>query len=226
MVDDAFRPARPVWLHGAAGRLEALWRCAPNPSAAAVVCHPHPLHGGTLHHPVVFHAERGLARAGLLTLRFNFRGAGRSAGSHDHGRGELEDLACAVEWLRGVASGVPLVLAGYSFGAWCALCLAARDPGVAAVVAVGLPTRHYALPEIELLGRPLAVVQGDADELGPLEEVRTLLARGRPPGRLHVVAGTGHLFTGRAADAAASVVRAALEIVDGPGSLPIEQTPV
>jgi hypothetical protein len=220
MTTRASSPARPVWLQGPAGRLEALWRPARPARAAALVSHPHPLHGGTLHNPVVFHAERELNRAGLATLRFNFRGVGRSGGTHDGGWGELDDLACAAAWLRGAAPGLPLLLVGYSFGAWCALRLAHRDPGIAAVVACGLPVRHYALAEIETLARPLAVIQADADDLGPLSEVRALLDRAAPPGRLYVVAGTGHLFAGRAADAAAAVVRAVEAILADPRLAP------
>jgi hypothetical protein len=177
--------------------------------AAAVLAHPHPLYGGTLHNPVIFHADRELARAGWTTLRFNFRGVGTSEGTHDDGRGEVDDLAAAASWLRGVAIALPLVVVGYSFGSWCAIRHAASDRGVAAVVAIGLPVRAYGIREIPRTGRPLAVVQGSEDEFGGPEEVRTLLGRADPPGELTVVPGASHLFPGRAAEVAAAVLEAA-----------------
>jgi alpha/beta superfamily hydrolase len=208
----AVGPPRKLWIEGPAGRLEAVLRAARPARAAAVVSHPHPLHGGTLHNPVVFHSDRELNRAGFSTLRFNVRGVGASSGAHDEGRGEVDDLACAADWLRGAAPGAALILVGYSFGAWCSVRLAARDPRVAAVVAIGLPTRHYPCDDLARLGRPVAVVQGDADELGPIAEVRSLLA-GQAEGRLYVVERGGHLFPDRASGVAALVVEAALAIL-------------
>ncbi len=199
---------RKLWIEGPAGRLEAVLRTAAPARAAAVLAHPHPMHGGSLHNPVVFHADRELNRAGWTTLRFNFRGVGTSAGSYDGGRGEVDDVGAAAAWLRGVAPGVSLVLAGYSFGSGCAIRYALRDETVAAVVAIGLPVRSEPFDEIARLGRPLAVVQASEDELGTPEEVQAVLSRGHPPGRLLVVPGTSHLFPGHASHAAALVVEA------------------
>jgi uncharacterized protein len=207
-------PTRPVWIEGAAGPLEALARVAPTPRGAAVISHPHPLHGGTLHHPVMFHTDRELNRAGWTTLRFNFRGVGASAGTHDEGRGEVDDVARAVDRLVALAPGVPLVLVGYSFGAWCSVRHAVTDPRVAGLVAIGLPVQRFDFDALDRLGRPLAVVQGDADELGPLPEVRALLARARPPGRLYVVGRAGHLFPHQAPVVAARVVEAASGLLE------------
>lgn len=160
--------------------MEAALRVAAEPSASAVVAHPHPLHGGTLHNPVVFHAERQLHELGMTTLRFNFRGVGDSQGTHDDDRGEVEDLAAAASWIRGLCPERPLILVGYSFGAQCAVRLAAREHSVRAVVAIGLPTRTYPFEEIVGLGKPLAVVQASDDEFGSPDEVRALLNRARP----------------------------------------------
>jgi alpha/beta superfamily hydrolase len=174
------------------------------------VAHPHPLHGGTLHNPVVFHADRGLSRAGWTTLRFNFRGVGSSAGSHDEGRGEVDDVGAAVSWLRGVVEPVPLVVVGFSFGSWCAIRHALHDPNVAAVVAIGLPIEKYAFPELAQLRRPLAIVQAAADEFGAPAEIENLLRDQGVRARLHVVPGTTHLFPGvarKAGDAVADVAR-------------------
>jgi len=211
---------RKLWIEGPAGKLEAAVRVACPARGAAVVAHPHPLHGGTLHNPVVFHADRELHRAGWTTLRFNFRGVGHSDGRHDEGRGEVEDLRAAVSWLRGVAPTVPLLVVGYSFGSVCALRLAPADETVAAVIAIGLPTRVYDLgAEVAALARPLAVVQGGSDELGPLEDVRSVLETAEPAARLRVVEGATHLFPARAPDAAEQVVEAADALL---GELPRE----
>lgn len=199
---------RQLWIPGPAGRLEAAVRGAANPRAAAVVAHPHPLHGGTLHNPVIFHTDRALNRAGLLTLRFNFRGTGDSEGSHDEGRGEVGDLEAAARWLRGLSGDLPMLLVGFSFGSVCSIRLAERDPRIAGVVAIGMPVRKYAFDELRRLGRPLAVVQASDDEFGTPAEVRRALAGTEPAGRVLVVDGTSHLFPDRARDAAERVAEA------------------
>jgi len=207
---------RRLWIPGPAGRLEAALRIAERPLATAVVAHPHPLHGGTLDNAVVFHAERELHRAGLTTLRFNFRGVGGSEGQHDDGHGEVEDVAAAVAWLRGLGDSVPALLVGYSFGSWCAIRCALGDPSIRGVVAIGLPVSIYDLaPPVASLGRPLAVIQADADEFGSLDAVREVLAHARPPALLRVVPGTTHLFPGKARQAAAEVVAAVQQLGSG-----------
>jgi alpha/beta superfamily hydrolase len=204
---------RKLWLPGPVGRLEAALRVSCPARAAAVVAHPHPAHGGTLNNPVVFHADRELFRHGFTTLRFNFRGVGESQGQHDEGPGEVEDLAAAASWLRGVALGLPLFLVGYSFGSVCAVRHALEDDTVHAVIGIGLPIRAYPLDEVERVGRPLAVVQGSEDEFGSPEEIRHLLRRTRPRGMLYVVPGSSHLFPERAREAARAVVEAAEAIL-------------
>ncbi len=207
---------RMLWIPGPAGRLECALRVACPARAAAVLAHPHPLFGGTLHNPVVFHADRELHRAGWTTLRFNFRGVGTSEGSHDAGRGEVADLLAAVSWLRGVAAGVPLAIVGYSFGSWCGVREAVADPTVAAVGAIGMPVRSSGFEEVARLGRPLSVVQGSEDEFGSPDEVRRAVAGADPEARIHVVSGASHLFPGRAREAAARVLEAAEECLGGP----------
>jgi alpha/beta superfamily hydrolase len=185
--------------HGARGR--------------AVIAHPHPLHGGTLHNPVVFHVDRELHGLGLSTLRFNFRGVGASQGAHDEGRGEVEDVGAAVRWLAGIDAGTPLLLVGYSFGSWCCVRHAVRDPAVAALIAIGLPVRKYAFDALAELDRPVAVVQGTADEFGSAAEVRAALAITRPDARVTAIEGASHLFPGRVRDAAAAVAAAAAALL-------------
>lgn len=180
-----------------------------------MVCHPHPLDGGTLHNPVVFHADRELNGAGLTTLRFNFRGAGTSEGTHDRGEGELGDVEAAVSWLRGITPDLPLLLVGYSFGSWCALRYAMTDLAVVGVVAIGLPVRIYGVEAARRLHRPLAIVQPEQDEFGSPDEVRAALAGCEPPARVVVVDHATHLMPGAAATAAKLVAHEANALLHG-----------
>ncbi len=200
--------SRSLFVAGPAGRLEASFREARDPRAAVVLAHPHPLYGGTMHNPVIFHADRELHRAGIATLRFNFRGVGASDGHHDDGRGEAADVGAAALWLRAEVPGVPLVLVGYSFGSRASLFHALADPDVEALIAIGFPVRIWRLDEVLTFRRPLAVVQGTLDEFGPPAEVAGLIGRAEPPGKLFPVEGASHLFPGRAPEAAARVVEA------------------
>src|SRR5258706_13626647 len=159
---------RRLRIDGPAGKLEAALREAADPPGAVVLAHPHPLYGGTLGNPVVFHADRELNRSGLTTLRFNFRGVDGSDGSHDNGRGEVGDVAAAAAWLRARVPDKPLILVGYSFGARCVIAHAIADPTIAGVVAIGLPVRIWDFDDLRSLHRPLAVVQGTKDEFGPI----------------------------------------------------------
>jgi hypothetical protein len=170
-----------------------------------------------MRNPVVFHVERELHRLGWTTLRFNFRGVGGSDGSHDHGRGEVDDVGAAAAWLRGLLSGKPLYLVGYSFGSLCSLKFLQQHPhhGIAGMVAIGLPVREYDLGDLSQVHVPLAVVQGTRDEFGSPAEVRQRLDGLRPPATIEEVQGAPHLFPRRAGEAAAAVVRAA-EAIGGP----------
>src|SRR5580658_315483 len=130
---------RSLFLDGPAGRLEALLNAGvTNATHAAVVCHPHPLFGGMLHNKVVFHTMKALNGFGFPVLRFNFRGAGLSQGEHDHGNGEVEDVRAALDWLDSEFH-LPLVFAGFSFGAAVGLRAACPDPRVKAIIGVGTP---------------------------------------------------------------------------------------
>src|ERR1700678_3050977 len=130
---------KSIFLEGPAGRLEALLNAgAENAAYAAVVCHPHPLFGGTLHNKVVFHTMKALNGFGFPVLRFNFRGAGLSQGEHDHGDGETEDIRTALDWLDHEFH-LPLIFAGFSFGAAVGLRVACPDARVRAMIGLGLP---------------------------------------------------------------------------------------
>src|SRR5215813_10459144 len=130
---------KSFFLKGPAGRLEALLnQGAPDATHAALVCHPHPLYGGTLHNKVVFHAMKALSGFGFPVLRFNFRGTGLSEGEHDHGAGEVEDVRAALDWLDREFD-LPIVFAGFSFGAAVGLRAACPDERVRAVIGLGIP---------------------------------------------------------------------------------------
>jgi alpha/beta superfamily hydrolase len=196
---------RSIFIDGPVGRLEAAVRAANDPRAVVVLAHPHPLYGGTLHNPVIFHADRELNLRGSTTLRFNFRGVGKSDGVHDNGLGEVHDLAAAVRAAREMASAKPLIVVGYSFGSRCAITYALSDPQVSGVVAIGLPVRLWSFDDLPSLQRPLAVVQGTVDEFGSIAGVEAVIARAAPPGVLYPVAGASHLFPGRAPEVGRAV---------------------
>src|SRR5947207_9442315 len=130
---------RALFLSGPTGRLEALLNAgSENATHAALVCHPHPLYGGTLHNKVVFHAMKALNSFGFPVLRFNFRGAGLSQGEHDHGLGEVDDVRAALDWLDGEFH-LPIIFAGFSFGAAVGLRAACADTRTQSVIGVGVP---------------------------------------------------------------------------------------
>jgi alpha/beta superfamily hydrolase len=195
---------------GPAGRLEAILMHPPaSPVAAAVVCHAHPLHGGIMHFKVVFRAAKALQSAGLAVLRFNFRGVGRSEGAHDHGGGEQEDARAALSEVRDRFTGLPLVLGGFSFGSAVALRVAARDARVGAVFALGYPllmadllpdasplrTDNHAY--LASIARPRLFVQGENDEFGPGQALRTLVEPLPPSREIVVIPGADHYFAGQ-----------------------------
>jgi alpha/beta superfamily hydrolase len=185
-------------LAGPAGRLEAILMLPEGPpSAAAVVCHAHPLHGGMMHFKVVFRAAKALQSAGLAVLRFNFRGVGRSEGLHDHGRGEQDDARAALLEMQGRFPVLPLVLGGFSFGSTTALRTAARDERVRAVFAHGYPlARPGDTAPLEAVRAARLFVQGERDEFGSGEALRALVAPLPPPREVVVVPGADHFFTG------------------------------
>ena len=192
--------AHSAAIEGPAGRLETLVEepaaGAPPSRLAAVVCHPHPLFGGTLHNKVVHTLARSLRAGGAATLRFNFRGVGASEGSHDGGAGETADALAAVAWARNRWPGAALVLAGFSFGAAVAIrAAAAAQPDwlISAAPAVDrVSLDGFVAPACDWL-----IVQGDADDVVPPASVIEWAARQAPLARLHVLAGVGHFFHGR-----------------------------
>lgn len=174
---------------------------------AAVVCHPHPLGGGTMNNGIVAAIARALVARGLITLRFNFRGVGKSGGRHEGGRAEEADVAGAIDWLlaQPAIDAWRVVLAGYSFGAGVALHAAARDPRVIGLAAVGLVAEHVDTAVVSTLTRPKFFVTGELDHLAPPGPLRRLVDRLPPPKQIQVVPGVDHFWRGREDDVAASV---------------------
>lgn len=165
--------------------------------AAAVVCHAHPLHGGMMHFKAVFRAAKALQEQGLAVLRFNFRGVGASEGVHDHAKGEQDDASAALDEMERRFPGRPLVLGGFSFGAAVALRLGARQPRVRALFALGFPFRMVSdTGFLAGLRTPRLFVQGENDEFGGGERIRTLALSLPEPKRLVVIPGSDHFFAG------------------------------
>ncbi len=183
------------------GRLEALLEESPDAGFAAVVCHPHPLFGGTMHTHAAYRIARAVRERGGTALRFNFRGVGRSSGRYDGGAGEADDARAALAFLAAERPGLPLLACGFSFGAWMALLAGGGDPRVRGVLCAGLALRAADLDHLRESGRvrevekPVAVVQAERDEFGSPEEVGAALQGSRGPRRLATVRGATHLFT-------------------------------
>ena len=188
---------KSFFLEGPAGKLEALLNAGvPGATHAVLVCHPHPLFGGTMNNKVVFHAMKALRGFGFPVLRFNFRGAGRSEGAHDEGRGEADDVRTALDWL-GREIRLPIVFAGFSFGASVGLRACCPDPRVVALVALGTPAvfdgRTHRFRFLEGCAKPKLFVSGTHDEFGPPGVLEEIVERAAEPKLLVRVEGDHYL---------------------------------
>ena len=194
--------SRNFYLQGPAGSLEAiLWTPSEvvrhRPSLAAVVCHPHPLFGGTMHNKVVYQAAKSLDALGLPVLRFNFRGAGLSAGGHDRGIGEQDDVRAALDFLAKQFPGVPLLVAGFSFGAWVGLRVGCEEKRVSHLIGLGIPVNSSDFSFLGRCRKPRLFVHGSADQYGALKKVQSQLASLAGETHLVVVQGADHFFAGK-----------------------------
>jgi len=193
---------RSLFLEGPAGRLEALLNAGtPDATHAALVCHPHPVFGGTLHNKVVFHAMKALNNFGFPVLRFNFRGAGLSEGLHDHGNGEAEDVRAALDWLEREYT-LPIIFAGFSFGAAVGLRVACPDDRVKAVIGLGTPItpvddRNYDFTFLESCSKPKLFVSGTRDQFGPKAKLQSMVDAIPEPKKLVLIESADHFFEGR-----------------------------
>lgn len=196
-----------LFIAGPAGQLEAIWSPSDrNTARAAVICHPHPLHGGSMGNKVVTTLARVWRDAGIATLRFNFRGTGASGGVHDHGVGESEDLLAVLAWLQ--TQGVTqLDLAGFSFGSWVAASTVARLPAaftLGKLVLVAPPVQYEGYGALQPPADTL-VLLGDADEVVDPAAVQAWVASRQPRPELLSFAGAGHFFHGRLAELKAAL---------------------
>jgi hypothetical protein len=202
---DAFH--RSFFLNGPAGRLEAmLWTVpSPEPRRVAVVCHPHPLFGGTMHNKVVYQTAKALHNSGAPVLRFNFRGAGLSEGLHDKGNGEAGDVRAALDYLAAEFPGRPILLAGFSFGSWVGLRVGCEDARVKELIGLGIPVNNSDLSYLQTCAKPKLFIQGGNDEFGARATVEALYATLPEPKHLVVVEGADHFFAGKLDQVAAAI---------------------
>ena len=192
---------RSHFLDGPAGKLEALLNVGEeNATHAAVVCHPHPLYGGTMHNKVVFNAMKALSSFGFPVLRFNFRGTGLSEGEHDEGRGEVDDVRSALDWLH-EAFDLPIIFAGFSFGAATGLRASCLDPRVAGLISLGTPVsvqgRVYIYSFLGKCRKPKLFVSGTKDQYGPVDKLEKIFAMAAEPKKIVLVADADHFFEGK-----------------------------
>lgn len=205
MTNDASPSTAPVIrsvddLHGPAGKLEAVLNAGRTDAPyAALVCHPHPLGGGTLHNKVVYHTMKVFSGLGLPVLRFNFRGVGLSEGAHDHGPGELDDARAALDWLDSTLH-LPILLAGFSFGSFIGMSAGCADPRVKGLVGLGVPYRaegrSYTYEFLEQCAKPKLFVSGTEDQFGPQAQVAPMLERAADPKQIVWIEGAEHFFQG------------------------------
>jgi alpha/beta superfamily hydrolase len=196
-------PSGNLFIPAPHGRLEAILKerreGAARARGVALVLHPHPLGGGTMHNKVVFRAASALNDAGLVTLRINFRGVGQSTGEHDEGRGEVEDVTAALDYLTVQYPGEPVTLAGFSFGSRVGLEAGIRDARVRDLISIGTPVDKYDFSFLVACVKPILFVHGDHDEFGAAAKVRSLAASLPPEAHatVEIIKNAGHFFVGR-----------------------------
>ena len=193
-------PAGNLFIPVAHGRLEAILKEPSNGPArgVALVLHPHPLGGGTMHNKVVFRAASALNDAGLFTLRINFRGVGQSTGEHDEGRGELEDVRAGLDYLKEKYPNLDLTLCGFSFGARVGLEVGISDKRVISLISIGTPVDKYDFSFLEACRKSILFVHGDRDEFGEVAKLKEIVAKLEPHTQvqLSVINGADHFFEG------------------------------
>jgi alpha/beta superfamily hydrolase len=208
--------ARKIESHdvaGPAGRLECLLEEPEDraPHTAVLVCHPHPLGGGTMHNKVVYRMARGLRQTGAVVLRFNFRGVGRSEGEHAHLEGEIQDARAAAEWLRARYPELPYALAGFSFGSRVITRLGCATGDAEWLLACGFPTRLGTAEYLAACSLPKIFIQSTSDQYAPRGEFEAAFAGFGEPKELHWVTAADHFFAG-ALDEFEKIVTAAARV--------------
>ncbi|HYK89984.1 MAG TPA: alpha/beta fold hydrolase [Acidobacteriota bacterium] len=176
--------------------LEAILR-EPNDTplrGAAVLCHPHPVYGGTMDNRVVFRAGKAIMEASFAALRFNFRGVGSSTGTFDQGIGEKDDVVSVIDWLEQRYPAIPLALVGFSFGAWVGLEVAASEKRIRALAGLGLPLNFYDFEFLVENDKPSLFIVGTQDEFCPRDRIERLARRLPPTSRVALIEGADHFF--------------------------------
>ncbi len=189
-----------LFIPGPVGRLEAKLWSPPSgeaPLAAAVVCHPHPLFGGTMDNNVVFRVARGLQHAGLAVLRFNFRGAGASEGVHDGNGGEEGDVRAALDYLEREFPGLPLWAAGFSFGSRTVASLARTEPRIARVALIALPSKAFDCTFVREVRQPTFILLAEHDEFGTPRDFDERIGPLGNNFERDVIEGVEHFFRGQ-----------------------------
>ncbi len=214
--EDATKIER-LTIAGPAGNLEGLleWNPQWSPHLLAVVCHPHPLYGGTMHNKVVFRAAKAAVNAGIPVLRFNFRGVGRSQGKFADGAGERDDALAALRYLTTRFPNIPVSMMGFSFGSVVALAVGSAESKVNSLVGMGIPVGSSDLEFLRETSKPKLIVQGTQDEFGPRQNVEELFASLREPKRLHFVEGVDHFFTGKLAELQSTIEKFLRDMLEG-----------
>jgi alpha/beta superfamily hydrolase len=188
-------PAGNLFIPASHGRLEAILKePAGGRRGAALVCHPHPLGGGTMHNKVVYRAAAGLLEAGLTALRFNYRGVGLSTGTHDEGRGEQDDIRTALDYLSENYPHEEITFAGFSFGSRFGMETVLSDERVVRLVSIGTPVDKYDYSFLKKCAKPILFVHGDSDEFGTVENLKKLFDSLECEKQLVVFENCGHFF--------------------------------
>jgi alpha/beta superfamily hydrolase len=191
--------SRNLFLTGPVGGLEAiLWSPSTgSPPLASLVCHPHPLFGGTMHNKVVYQAAKSLDALGLPVLRFNFRGTGMSEGKHDRGVGERDDVRAALDFLAGEFPKIPLLVAGFSFGCWVGLRAGCEDARVTELIGLGAPVNSADFSYLQQCEKPKLFVHGSNDIYGAVDKLKSVVATAPGENRIVVVEDADHFFVGK-----------------------------
>lgn len=212
-------PAGNLFIPAPHGRLEAILKEPRDGKVRgmALVLHPHPLGGGTMHNKVVFRAAAALNEAGLVVLRINFRSVGQSTGHHDEGRGELEDVRAGLDYLGTNYPGQEITLGGFSFGARVGMEVGIADKRAVRLISIGTPVDKYDFSFLKDCRKPILFVHGERDEYGNVERLRELVAKIEAPVELKVIKGAGHFFDDHLDELKAAITEWALSGADEPG---------
>jgi alpha/beta superfamily hydrolase len=200
------------------GHLEGILKTSEDdsqPRYTALVCHPHPLYGGTMHNKVVFKVAQAFQSLGFPSLRFNFRGVGHSTGTYDEGRGEMDDTRYALEFLSRRYPGIPVIIGGFSFGCWVGLRVAAIDDRAQVLVGLGTPARSFGSDTLQDCHKPKLFIHGTKDETAPYDQALSWFEEVPAPKSIVAIHGADHFFQGRLEEVQTIVVNFVRNLMQG-----------